>query len=70
MCYCLILLIFILPVAQAAVTGELVQIRQNYCLSQLPTGNEKGKLINVLLQIPPERKMSDQIVMELHQQSI
>lgn len=53
--------------AQTTITDELEQLRQNYIQSLISSNDESELLNKVLLGIPPETEMSDQIVVELHQ---
>ena len=52
---------------QAGNTGELVRIKQNYSRMLVPSGEDSFGLLSILSSIQPEKEISDQAVVELHQ---
>ena len=52
---------------KAAGVGELKQIKENYRQMLIPSSIEQDSLLSDLIKIKPEKEMSDQAVVELHQ---
>ena len=46
---------------------ELARIKQNYVRMLVPSGEDPSGLLSILSSIQPEKEMSDQAVVELHQ---
>ena len=60
-------LIFHVLMGKAAGVGELKQIKENYRQMLIPSSIEQDSLLSDLIKIKPEKEMSDQAVVELHQ---
>ena len=60
-------LIFHVLMGKAAGIGELKQIKENYRQMLIPSSIEQDSLLSDLIKIKPEKEMSDQAVVELHQ---
>ena len=60
-------LIFHVLMGKAAGVGELKQIKENYWQMLIPSSIEQDSLLSDLIKIKPEKEMSDQAVVELHQ---
>lgn len=52
---------------RAGNADELARIKQNYARMLVPSGEDPSGLLRTLSSIPPEKEMSDQAVVELHQ---
>lgn len=62
-----LLLLFSANVFSQTSQEELEQLRQNYTRALIEANNESDPLNQILATIPPEKEMSDQMVVELHQ---
>lgn len=63
----LVVMLFVSGMVQAANVDEIVRIKQNYSRMLIPSGKDPFGLLAVLSAIQPEKEMSDQAVVELHQ---
>ena len=60
-------LLFYVCTGKATKVETLIQIKENYRQMLIPSSVEKDSLLSDLIKIKPEKEMSDQTVVELHQ---